>query len=74
MNRLKKVLTTVTVGTTHPERPRARQVTVVAANAAPDATIRWDKVLRAKAMIAAGTLDTPERLEAALDTLIDRLA
>jgi negative regulator of flagellin synthesis FlgM len=35
--------------------------------------IRADKVERARQMIASGEMDTPERLDAALDRLLDEL-
>ncbi len=39
-----------------------------------DSSIRMDLVARVRKEIAAGTYDTPERWEAALDRLFDRLA
>jgi hypothetical protein len=38
-----------------------------------DATIRHDLVARIRREIAAGTYDTPEKLEAALAILLERL-
>ena len=38
-----------------------------------DDGIRWELVRRVRDDIAAGTYDTPERWEAALDQLLDRL-
>lgn len=40
----------------------------------PDADIRHDLVARVRREIRAGTYDTPEKLEAALDRLAERLA
>ncbi|HXG11640.1 MAG TPA: hypothetical protein VNK04_17930 [Gemmataceae bacterium] len=39
----------------------------------PEPPIRWDLVERIRREIAAGTYDTPEKWEAALQRLLDRL-
>jgi hypothetical protein len=36
--------------------------------------VRWELVARVRQEIAAGTYETPEKLEAALERLLDRLA
>lgn len=38
-----------------------------------DEGIRWDRVARARAEIAAGTLETPERVAATVEQLMDVL-
>lgn len=40
----------------------------------PQDNIRWDLVERVRAEIAQGTYDTPEKWNAALDNLLERLA
>jgi hypothetical protein len=43
-------------------------------SAAPSGTIRQDLIARVRLQIAAGTYDTPERWDAALDRLCCRLS